>query len=184
MTMRASICGLLFCLPLSPAQSDTGVNNLTKSQPFTVNATVVKGCVLGSGVSDVTTFGTLNFGQLSSLSNAVSVVSNSGAGSVLFRCNPGLSVTLALGVGNHVTGSIAGGRKLQNAVTSETLLYQLYQDSNYATLWGDGANGGAAQTVAATGSTQEIKVYARLFSTSTLPTNGVYSDTVLLTVTY
>lgn len=74
MTMRASICGLLFCLPLSPAQSDTGVNDLTKSQPFTVNATVVKGCVLGSGVSDVTTFGTLNFGQLSSLSNAVSVV--------------------------------------------------------------------------------------------------------------
>lgn len=136
MTMRASICGLLFCLPLSPAQSDTGVNDLTKSQPFTVNATVVKGCVLGSGVSDVTTFGTLNFGQLSSLSNAVSVVSSSGAGSVLFRCNPGLSVTLALGVGNHVTGSIAGGRKLQNAATSETLLYQLYQDSNYATLWG------------------------------------------------
>ena len=130
MTMRASICGLLFCLPLSPAQSDTGVNDLTKSQPFTVNATVVKGCVLGSGVSDVTTFGTLNFGQLSSLSNAVSVVSSSGAGSVLFRCNPGLSVTLALGVGNHVTGSIAGGRKLQNAATSETLLYQLYQDSN------------------------------------------------------
>ncbi|WPC49041.1 spore coat protein U domain-containing protein [Serratia marcescens] len=40
------------------------------------------------------------------------------------------------------------------------------------------------QTVAATGSTQEIKVYARLFSTSTLPTSGVYSDTVLLTVTY
>ncbi|PYA61999.1 spore coat protein U, partial [Serratia marcescens] len=27
-------------------------------------------------------------------------------------------------------------------------------------------------------------VYARLFSTSTLPTSGVYSDTVLLTVTY
>ncbi|WP_434682287.1 Csu type fimbrial protein [Serratia sp. Je.1.23.a] len=182
--MRVLLCSLLLCLPLSPAQSDTGVNDMSKSQPFTVNATVVKGCVLGNGVSDVATFGTLNFGTLSSLGHPVSIVSGSGAGSVLFRCNPGLNVTLALGVGNHVTGSIAGGRKLQNSATSETLLYQLYQDSNYATLWGDGANGGATQTVAATGSTQEIKVYARLFSSSTLPTRGVYSDSVLLTVTY
>ncbi|CAI0749493.1 Uncharacterized secreted protein [Serratia entomophila] len=184
MAMRVSIYGLAFCLPLSAALADTGVNELSKSQPFTVNASVVKGCVLGSGVSDVTTFGSLNFGQISSLSSNVSIVSSVGAGSVQLRCNPGLSVTLALGIGNHITGSIAAGRKLQNATTAETLLYQLYQDSNYSTLWGDGGNGGTTQTLSATGSTQEIKVYARLFSTSILPTSGVYSDTVLLTVTY
>ena len=75
----------------------------------------------------------------------------------MIRCNPGLSVTLGLNVGNNVTGSIAGGRKLLNSVTSETLVYQLYQDANYAVLWGDGGNGGAVQTVSSTGSTQEIK---------------------------
>ncbi|MBO2007349.1 hypothetical protein J4732_21345 [Serratia marcescens] len=32
-----------------------------------------------------------------------------------------------MNVGNNVTGSIAGGRKLLNSVTSETLVYQLYQ---------------------------------------------------------
>lgn len=168
----------------SPVLGDTGVNELQKSTPLTVNATVVKGCILGSGSSDVSTFGSLSFGQVSSLASNISIVSSSGAGSILFRCNPGLSVTLALGIGNNVTGSISAGRKLKNTLTSETLLYQLYQDSNYSTLWGDGSNGGNSEIVAATGITQEIKVYARLFSTSTLPTSGIYSDTVLLTVTY
>lgn len=184
MEIRVSTCGLLLCLPLSTALGDTGVNDMTKSQSFTVNASVVKGCVLGSGVSDATSFGNLNFGQISSLNNNVSIVSSIGAGSVQLRCNPGLSVTLALGVGNHVNGSISAGRKLQNAATAETLLYQLYQDSSYSSLWGDGGNGGAVKTLVATGNTQEIKVYARLFAISILPTSGVYSDTILLTVTY
>lgn len=102
----------------------------------------------------------------------------------MIRCNPGLSVTLGLNVGNNVTGSIAGGRKLLNSVTSETLVYQLYQDANYAVLWGDGGNGGAVQTVSSTGSTQEIKIYASLMASSTLPTSGTYNDTVLVTVSY
>ncbi|WP_431222631.1 Csu type fimbrial protein [Serratia sp. L9] len=180
--MRLSFCGLLLCS--MAAFGDTGINDLSKSQPFTVNASIVKGCVLGSGVSDVSTFGTLSFGQVSSLSSNISVVSSANAGSVVLRCNPNLSVTLGLGIGTHVTGSISAGRKLQNSVTTETLLYQLYQDSNYSSIWGDGSNGGTTQVITASGSTQEIKVYARLFSTSILPTSGTYSDTVLLTVTY
>lgn len=182
--MRISACGLLFWMATSPVFGDTGINDLQKNTPLTVNATVVKGCVLGSGNSDVTTLGTLSFGQISSLAGDINLVSSAGAGSVMFRCNPDLSVTLALGVGNNVTGSISAGRKLKNALTTETLRYQLYQDNNYSTLWGDGGNGGNTQVIAATGGTQEIKIYARLFSTSTLPSSGTYNDTVLLTVTY
>ncbi|MCP1106501.1 spore coat U domain-containing protein [Serratia nevei] len=156
----------------------------TVSQSFTLNASIIKGCVLGSGITNVTSFGTLSFGQVSSLSSNINIVSSAGAGSILIRCNPGLSVSLALNVGNNVTGSIAGGRKLLNSATSETLLYQLYQDANYSILWGDGGNGGSVQTVSATGSTQEIKIYASLMASSTLPTSGTYNDTVLVTVTY
>nr|WP_187433356.1 spore coat U domain-containing protein [Serratia marcescens] len=156
----------------------------TVSQGFTVNASIIKGCVLGSGITNVTSFGTLSFGQVSSLSSNINIVSSAGAGSILIRCNPGLSVSLALNVGNNVTGSIAGGRKLLNSATSETLLYQLYQDANYSILWGDGGNGGTVQTVSSTGSTQEIKIYATLMASSTLPTSGTYNDTVLVTVTY
>ncbi|CAI2784734.1 Uncharacterized secreted protein [Serratia grimesii] len=172
------------CLLLAGLISAGGVSADTVSQAFTVNASIIKGCVLGSGVTDVTTFGTLSFGQVSSLSSNISIVSSAGAGSVLIRCNPNVSVTLALNVGSNVTGSISAGRKLQNATTLETLVYQLYQDSNYSTIWGDGTNGGTVHTVSSTGSTQEIKMYARLMSTSILPTSGTYSDTVLLTVTY
>ncbi|MFI8418181.1 spore coat U domain-containing protein [Serratia sp. NPDC078593] len=157
---------------------------MTKSQAFTVNASVVKGCLLGSGSSDVSTLGELNFGQVASLAENVSIVSSVNAGSVVLKCNPGLSVTLALSTGNHVTGSIASGRKLQNDASSETLVYQLYQDSNYSTVWGDDSNGGAAQWLTATGDTQQINVYARLFATSILPSSGTYRDTVLLTVIY
>ncbi|WP_152665251.1 MULTISPECIES: Csu type fimbrial protein [Serratia] len=156
----------------------------TVSQNFTVNASIIKGCVLGSGITNVTSFGSMSFGQVASLSSPIKIVSSAGAGSILIRCNPGLSVTLGLNVGNNVTGSIAGGRKLLNSVTSETLIYQLYQDANYAILWGDGGNGGAAQTVSSTGSTQEIKIYASLMASSTLPTSGTYNDTVLVTVSY
>lgn len=184
MAMRILSACLLFWMLVPPVLSDTGVNDQQKTQALTVNATVLKGCILGSGSSDVTTFGNLSFGQVSSLASNISIVSSAGAGSVLFRCNPNVSVTLALGLGNNVTGSLSAGRKLINTLTSETLIYQLYQDSNYSTIWGDGNNGGTTQVVTASGSTQEIKVYARLFSTSTLPTSGTYSDTVLLTVTY
>lgn len=184
MTMRVSICGLLFCLPLCAALGDIGANEMTKSHPFTVNASVVKGCVLGSGASDTDTFGNLNFGQISSLDSDIRIVSRIGAGSVQLRCNPELNVILALSIGNHVTGSITAGRKLQNATSGETLLYQLYQDRNYSILWGDGSNGGMVRTITATGNTQEINVYARLFSSSILPTSGIYSDTVLLTIIY
>lgn len=156
----------------------------TVSQGFTVNASIIKGCVLGSGVTNVTSFGSMSFGQVASLSSPIKIVSSAGAGSILIRCNPGLSVSLALNVGNNVTGSIASGRKLLNSATSETLVYQLYQDTNYTVLWGDGGNGGAVQTVSSTGSTQEIKIYASLMASSTLPTSGTYNDTVLVTVSY
>lgn len=156
----------------------------TVSQGFTVNASIIKGCVLGSGVTNVTSFGSMSFGQVASLSSPIKIVSSAGAGSILIRCNPGLSVSLALNVGNNVTGSIASGRKLLNSATSETLVYQLYQDTNYTILWGDGGNGGAVQTVSSTGSTQEIKIYASLMASSTLPTSGTYNDTVLVTVSY
>lgn len=174
-TLRTLLLAALIGAPTARAD--------TVSQGFTVNASIIKGCVLGSGVTNVTSFGSMSFGG-GVLEQPDKIVSSAGAGSILIRCNPGLSVTTGLNVGNNVTGSIAGGRKLLNSVTSETLVYQLYQDANYAVLWGDGGNGGAVQTVSSTDSTQEIKIYASLMASSTLPTSGTYNDTVLVTVSY
>ena len=101
-TLRTLLLAALIGAPTARAD--------TVSQGFTVNASIIKGCVLGSGVTNVTSFGSMSFGQVASLSSPIKIVSSAGAGSILIRCNPGLSVTLGLNVGNNVTGSIAGGR--------------------------------------------------------------------------
>ncbi|PLR40497.1 spore coat protein U [Chimaeribacter coloradensis] len=167
-----------------PAGADTGVDDLSKSQVFTLSATLVNGCVLGSGSADVTTFGTLNFGNVPSLDTPVDVVSSQGSGSIVLKCTPGTPVTLALGNGNNVTGSISAGRRLIKAETGETLAYQLYQNAARTTVWGNGSNGGTTLVLSATGAVQEYKIYARLLNTVTLPSAGTYSDSVLVTVTY
>jgi len=82
MTIRVSTCGLFFCLPLCTALGDIGVNEMTKSQPFIVNASVVKGYVLGSGVSKTAAFGNLNFSQRSYLDSEIRIFSRISAGSV------------------------------------------------------------------------------------------------------
>lgn len=183
-TTAQIIAGMSLAALLQNAVADTGVDDLSKSQAFTVNASIVKGCTLGSGATDVTSLGTLSFGNVSSLDAPVDVASTQNAGSVVIKCTPGVSVTLALGSGNNVTGSVSSGRKLLKASGTETLTYQLFQDAAHATVWGDGTNGGSSQVFSSTGAVQEYKVYARLLASSTLPSAGNYTDSVLLTVTY
>ncbi|MEX0632643.1 hypothetical protein M8494_13385 [Serratia ureilytica] len=70
-----------------------------------------------------------------------------------------------------MTGSIAGGKNYKTPPRRKRCCVNFIKKQLRHPL-GDGANGGAAQTVAATAA-QEIKVYARLFFDSTLPTSGV-----------
>lgn len=154
------------------------------SMAFTVNATVQAGCSLGGGSTDSTSFGTLNFGNLSSLVNATNAISGLNAGTIVIQCNGKPNVTLALNSGANMTGSISSGRRLRNSQTGEYLLYQIYQNSSRTLIWGDGSNGGAPQIVATNGTLQQVILYAQLFATSTQPTAGTYTDTLLVTVTY
>ncbi|MDV5140035.1 Csu type fimbrial protein [Chimaeribacter arupi] len=164
--------------------ADTGVDDLSKSQAFTLSATLVNGCVLGSGSADVSTFGSLSFGTISSLAVPVDAVTSQGSGSIVLKCTPGAPVTLALGNGNNVTGSIAAGRRMLNTATNETLAYQLYQNAARTTVWGNGSNGGTTLVLSANGAVQEYKIYARVLPAATMPSAGNYSDSVLVTVTY
>lgn len=175
---------LLPLLLYLPVYADTGVDNLSLSKPIAVNAKVFSGCSLGRGASDVSQFGTINFGTLSSLENNIDVVSTENLGSIIIKCNPNTHVNIALNSGSHVSGSINSGRKLKNAITNETLLYQLFQNSGFSTIWGNGSNGGSTLAITTNGSVQEYPVYARLFSNSILPSAGTYSDTVTVTINY
>ncbi|WP_174847550.1 Csu type fimbrial protein [Yersinia artesiana] len=172
---------LVFSLLALPTTNSYGE---TLNRAFTVNATILPGCILGSGNSDSSSFGALNFGNVSSLSTAINIVSSQNAGSIIIQCSGTPSITLALSSGANTAGNIATGRRLLNSATGEYLFYQIFQDSARSVIWGNGSNGGTVQVITANSTLQQIVLYAQLFASSTFPTAGNYSDTLLVTVTY
>lgn len=184
MTKRRMRYGILLCcLPFS-GLADTGVDDLIVSQSFTISATITQGCFVGGGSADVSSFGTLNFGSISGLTSAVQVASTQGAGSIVLKCTPGMTGIIAIDKGTNASSGIALGRLLKQANGSSTLTYQLYKDSGFSVIWGDGLNGGTTQPFSGTGIAQEIKVYGRLSAVASLPPAGRYTDTVVVTITY
>lgn len=173
---------LLAMLGGMPLLADTGVNDVPINKAFTVNAAIAAGCILGSGSSDVTAFGTINFGQISTLPANLDVSSTVGAGSIQVQCTPNTSLSIAINAGLN-SSNISTGRFLIKG--AETLRYQLYQDSG-TTIWGNGTNGTTAKslTFPASGLTQTYPVFARLFAVTPMPSAGIYTDTVTVTITY
>lgn len=157
------------------------------TQGFNVNATIANGCILGSsGTTDVSSFGTINFGSnISSLFSPINVTSSQNSGSVVLKCTPNIPVTVAINAGTNATGNIgATGRLMKLSTGTATLPYQLYQNTSHTTIWGDGTNGGQLLSFTSDGTVQVFNVYATLFSTTTLPAVGQYNDLVTVTVTY
>lgn len=180
---RCAGVGLLALAAITPTLADTGTNELRVDRLFQVRAVVTQGCLLGTGASDVSSYGNINFGQISSLSSPVNRTSTPGSGSIVLQCTPGTRLTIGIGSGAN-TASVAAGRFL--AKGSERLRYQLYQDAAFNTVWGDGSNGAAAlsTTFPAAGGTQSYPVYARLFSVTPMPSAGIYNDVVTVTISY
>lgn len=179
--MRAALCLALLVL-VWPALADTGTNELNVQQSFQIRAGIVNGCLLGTGATDVSTYGSLNFGQFGTLPADVSTVTTPGGGSIILQCTPGMTLTIALSAGANTT-TVSAGRLL--AKGAETLRYQLYQDAAYSIVWGSGSNGAALRSIIfPAGTSQTYPVYARLFSTATMPSAGIYTDTVTVTITY
>lgn len=169
---------LVALAPLALANS--GINDQSTSQSFQISAQVEPGCVLGSGPTDTNSFGTINFGRLGQLATDLNVASTAGSGSVMLQCTPNTPITIAIDGGRH--GS-AGTRYL--AKGSETLRYQLYQDEAFSIVWGDNRGAGTAMSMSfpSTGA-QTLPIYARLFRATVLPSAGIYTDVVTVTVTY
>lgn len=169
---------LLMLLPLTLCSTARGA---TATTSFTVTATLTNGCAFGSSLSSPTTnLGTLNFGSFPSVPSNVDVVSTSGAGSVVVTCTPG--TTVAIGMDYGINGGSVTQRYMANSGGTATLAYQLYQNAARTVVWGTGAQAMTINSFPAT--TQTYPVYGRLFSFTTSPTAGTYTDTVTVTLTY
>lgn len=154
----------------------------TATDTFEVSATVQNGCAFGSQSTGtgVTDMGTLDFGTLASVGSAIDATSSAGAGSIVLTCTPGMTVAIALDYGRNA-GS-ASARHLASG--DETLAYQLYKEASHGTVWGTQADGLAMSIANFPASTTTYTVYARLFAVQTLPSAGVYSDVVTITLSY
>jgi len=158
--LRYANCPLGICPACSAALA--GSTNAT----FTVSATVAANClVLAQNI---------NFGSIGVLSANVDAT-----GQITVTCTPTTSYTISLNGGT--TGSPPASRKMSKG--AETVTYGLFKDAARSQIWGDASTPGSTVPGTGTGLAQNLVVYGRVLPQST-PSPGLYSDTVVVTVTY
>lgn len=133
---------------------------------FNVNATVSKQCAVSAS--------TLDFGSVGLLTGTTLGTSTIGV-----QCSSGSAYNIGLDAGANGGGNI-NARKMARGTNA--IGYQLYRNAARTTVWG---NTVGTNTVAATGngSVQNVAVYGSV-PAQTTPAAGVYTDTIVVTVTY
>lgn len=131
---------------------------------FNVSATVPMNCRISTRDIDFGSQGVLD-------------VNVDATGQVEVRCTPGNTYSIALSGGN--AGASPAQRKMKKG--AETITYGLYKDARRSQPWGENAE----TTVMARGdgNHQRFTVYGRVPVQHT-PSPGIYTDTVIVTVTY
>jgi spore coat protein U-like protein len=100
-------------------------------------------------------------------------------GTITYSCTAGVLIRIELAAGS--SGSFAA-RTLGNGVDS--VLYNLYLDSAYGTVWGDGSAGsGVYSALASVGPAVNVTVYGRVPAAQNVSI-GSYSDTVIATIVF
>lgn len=106
--------------------------------------------------------------------------------SVSTICTNGSSVVVTLGQGLYSavgsTDALPLRRLSTGGATPNFLNYTLHQDVGHTTAWGNTAGSGAA--IVGTGSAVVNTIYARIPAGQTNATPGIYSDTVVVTVSF
>lgn len=144
--------------------SCTTVSNNPSSASFTVSANVMANCNI--------TAHDLDFGQHGILDSAVDAT-----GQLDVVCTPGTSY--AISMNNGLNGDGPTQRRMM--LGGQSILYGLYKDSARSQPWG--SSGGEVLTGTGTGTTVAVPVHGRVPPQAT-PGAGLYSDTVVVTITY
>ena len=147
---------------LPPAEAATATGNLN------VQITIQAECTLG-------TINTVNFATHGVLNTNVD-----STGSLSVTCTNTTAYNIGLDAGAGSGATIAA--RLMTGTGAATVTYSLYIDSGRTQVWGSTIG---TDTVAATGTgaAQSYTVYGRV-PPQTTPAPGIYTDTVVVTVTY
>ena len=151
---------------LSPPPACGSAMTAVPGTPFATNVTVINNCTIAAT--------NIVFATQSALANPIA-----GAGQLTVQCtrNDAYRVSLSGGSMGTVTSRHMAGP------TGASVNYQLYLDSGYAAIWGDGTAGTSQLTGVGTGLVQFIPIHARVPAQST-PAPGVYTDTVTATIEF
>jgi spore coat protein U-like protein len=146
--------------------SCAGVTVGTTATPpsFTISATVAVNCLVSTAP--------LNFGTKGLLTAATTASAN-----ISVTCTNGAPYSVALD--NGLSGASATQRRMTAA--GQSITYGLYRDAALSQPWG--ASAGQFLSSAGTGLGQTLKVYGQV-PAQTTPKPGVYTDTVVVTLSY
>ena len=130
--------------------------------------------------------------------NAATLDFGSNAGTALLSANVDASTTVSvtctngspysIGMDNGANVNVTQ-RRMKNGA-SNYLNYNLYTDAPRTSAWTTAASSSTCTTAnscalgAGTGSAQSVSIYGRVPIVATAPTAGVYTDTVVMTITY
>lgn len=131
-----------------------------------ITATYADACSIGTATN-------LAFGSVGSLASAQNQTSQ-----ITLHCPSGTAWKLGLNNGANANGTT---RRMTDG-SSHYVSYELYQNANRTTRWGDTVG---TDTVAGSGNgaTTTVTVYGQV-PAQTVPAAGSYSDTVTVTLTY
>lgn len=99
-------------------------------------------------------------------------------GTVTVACTKGSTATIGLGLGGNPSGAV---RRMTDG--TDFLTYELYQDSNRTTVWGNAGAGLLSPAAAPSKAPRNFTVYGRVQANQDVAA-GSYSDTVLATVNF
>jgi spore coat protein U-like protein len=148
------------------------------SSPTVVRLEILKGCLLNNTASGSVALGTLNFGDVYATNLARDAVTKSGNGNIELRCTPGTTAQITMNAGLY--GGTINNRKMRHTSANSTLNYQLYTSANYSTIWDDSTG---VSVIFTADETQFIPIYGRIPAQAT-PLSGVYTDLIVVTVSY
>lgn len=182
----AILCGyafsaVAFTSTATAAAASTYSSGEVRGQ-LAVELTIGKGCeVINGTVDGANAFGTLSFGEVSSLTNNVIDAQAKGTGGAVVKlnCTKDVSYRVSLDDGRNASGGV---RRLALVGGTNTAFvpYKLYQDAARSKVW-DSQN---PYTGSGSGSAEDMVVYGRIPTMTTTPDSGKYTDTVMLTVSW
>jgi spore coat protein U-like protein len=146
-----------------------GAQAATKTASFNVTATVANNCVISANPLALGDFdGTNNLAATST---------------VVVRCTNGTAYNVDLSSGSSANFA---ARTMSNG--TDTLVYNLYTDTTYTNVWGDGSTGTVRVpgTGAGFASTRNITVAGRLLASANTGAigAGTYTDTIVASIVY